>query len=118
MGGSKVNSYFPQTQATVRHVGCAGGCDQGRWPQLCDCKPLRLPVRPMRQAGYVLDDSGFPVTIQASTIALHDTGFGPIAHYGDTSQSDRLTWAIIALCLSPWITFAGFWLWRIFGPQS
>ena len=113
-----MHSYFPQTQATVRHVGCAGGCEQGRGPQKCDCKPLSLPVRPMRQAGYVLDDSGFPVTIQASTVSLHDTGFGPIAHYGDTSQSDRLTWAIIGLFLTPWVAIIAYMIYRFFGMHS
>lgn len=95
------HQYAP-TQATVRHIGCAGGCQQGRWPQLCDCKPLTLPVRPMPQVGYVVDESGWPYTVQASTTSLHDTGFGPIAEFGDTCQSDARTWAMLGVLLVLW----------------
>lgn len=109
----KAQQYAP-TAAAVRHVGCGGACVQGRWPQLCDCKPMSLPVRPMPQKGYVCDDTGWPLTVQASTSSLHDTGFGPIAAYGDEPQRDVGTWAMLAGLMALWallmyVVFAIIW---------
>lgn len=68
----------------------------------------------MPQRGYVCDDTGWPLTVQASTSKLHDTGFGPIAEFGDECQSDARTWAMLGVLLVPWVVVLGMMVYYYF----